>query len=156
VGFAKVDQRLSSITTFKFRLFNLAVEEKLIAESPTNQPILRNHREQPHEGAPRHSHRRIKPSISISDSPWISPRRLAAPTKRGVVLGSSTRLFHGMRSTKRANSTGRREDERWHPFVPFVEEREDGTRCDKNSKRSRAAHRPLHPELKNTRIPAIR
>lgn len=135
-------------------LFNLAVEEKLIAENPTSSRFLRKSLADGLNTAPRRQftiaelNKLFRSKVYVGDAENQKSVKLSART--GNFWVPLLALFHGMRCNE-ACQIYTEDVKTWEgiSFIAIREEREDGTTCEKKLKTKQSKRNvPLHPELK--------
>ena len=135
-------------------LFNLAVEEKLIAENPTSSRFLRKSIGDNVSLAPRKQftiaelNELFRSKVHVSGAGNL--KNMKMPARGGHFWVPLLALFHGMRCNE-ACQIYTEDVKTWEDisFISIREEREDGTACDKRLKTKQSKRDvPLHPELK--------
>jgi integrase len=135
-------------------LFNLAVEEKLVTESPMSSRLLRKSIADNLKVAPRRQftiaelNKLFRSKVYIGDPG--NPKNVKIPKRGGNFWVPLLALFHGMRCNE-ACQIYTEDVKTWEgiSFISIREEREDGTTCEKRLKTKQSKRDvPLHPELK--------
>jgi integrase len=130
-------------------LFNLAVDEKMLKESPANSRFLRKSIEGNVAKAPREQFTIDELNRLFRTEAFMGEQPTELLEKGGHFWVPILALFHGMRCNEACQLYT--EDVKSCEGITFIairEEREDGTRCVKKLKTKQSRRDvPLHPEL---------
>lgn len=129
-------------------LFNLAIEEKLISESPLNSRLLRMSVAEEVTTEPREQFT-VEQLNKLFRSPFHAKCEAAADARKGRFWVPLLALFHGFRCNE-ACQLYTEDVKTWEgiAYLAIREEREDGSRSEKKLKTKQSKREvPLHPEL---------